>query len=450
MNLKHQFATTRFRSRSSFVFSVRWALSLILFAVGCVQTEGVALQPANVPTTTLSDVATPAATVITRITTTPMPQPTETTTPTETATAQPATVQPTPAQTPVDTAVNWAGQFLIYYDGDDIYRFNLETETRQLIVPIFNQGIVWMSHAAPALNGQEVVYWYVEGEWFIVKAVNTITGQDRPLLTIDDDEFTAVRGSWLGQGHFFELAIWGEDENGVPLVKQWDLFDILNDAVVGFADNDPGLKICYALAISPHSNHVATWCSFEGQFDEEGNYVTQGGYFVIEANGEYWTTTTSPDQVLVETFGIEQKHNWSPKEDYVLVPRGSNATLIDVDNSQIDDLFEGNDIYLNAYDAQFSPDGRFLSYEYDVCEFDNFCQRILDLETRAVVWDSSGLFESPAHFFTWSPDGRYFVLRLSNGDYNIIETQNFSVVKSITKDTLLNAVEVIWLSQANN
>ncbi len=448
MTDNNRFQQLRFCYKGNIGLRIQFSLFLvILFMAGC-QTELTeedfqATSPTIAPTATIA----PTTTVEEAATSTL--QPIATVIPTEMPTTTPTPSQPPAMPTPDIEMLDWSNNTLITYTHEDgIYRFDLETEESERLVPIFNSGIAWMSSASPSYNGQEVVYWFVEGPWYVVKAVNTVTGYDRPLLNINDDGFTDARGAWLGQGRFFELAIWGEDENGVPLVKQWYLFDIPNDTIIGSADDKPGTKVCHTIAVSPKSGRIASWCSFEPQFNEDGtSYVEQGDYIVIEANGESWSTSEPPEQVMLETFGIDSGYIWSPNGNYVIVPRTGNATIIDVNSSDVFNLFTEDDYLVSTYDAQFAPDESLLSYEFAVCESRSACPRLLDFETGATLWDSSGLFaDGLAKFSTWSPDGKFFAVDVDGSrEYIILDSHNFSVAKTLSNEVVTLANWVVWL-----
>jgi Tol biopolymer transport system component len=332
--------------------------------------------------------------------------------------------------------IDWANEELITFKTDGIYQISLDTGDSEVIVAR-DEG--WQLFSASlSYDGQEAVYWFVENDTYQVWILDTISGDTKQLLDTEDNGITSVHGNWLGQGSFLEMEIWGEDENGVPLVVQWYLFDIRQGTIAGSADERPGKRICHLLAVSPRSNQAATWCSFDSQFEIQREYI------VIEADGEYWQTTTSPEQPLFEPLGEDGRQIWSPDGNYVLMPRSLNATLVYVPEPQVSQLFESDSSSFNTFLSRFSPSGRWVSYRHSVCENDNFCIKLIDVETKSVVWESSGVFTPPiGGIYAWSPDERFFVIHAKDGTY-IIDTFDFSVVK-VLPSQLITTIEVAWL-----
>jgi hypothetical protein len=201
------------------------------------------------------------------------------------------------------------------------------------------------------------------------------------------------------------------------------------------------MRVCHTLAVSPKSHHVATWCSFDSQFEEQQRYT------VIEADGEAWQTEEAPEEVLAITYELGEQI-WSPDWSRVLIPIPSNATIVNVREPGVEQLLDEKDVYLHPYSAMFSPDGQLLSYRHDVCETVDdkvvSCLKIVDLESRAVVWESTDLYPEPAYMDTWSPDGEFFILSTREGSY-ILGRRDFSVVRPVIID--LATTGLVWLDQ---
>lgn len=410
-------------------------LLLIILLMGCTITVNDEQPEIKALTATVSvssiQETVPSVEVTPTLTTTP----TATMPPMATATAQlEGASTPTPEPT-LEDMFDWANEKLFTFKPDGIYQIALDTGDSEVIVTR-KEG--WQLFSAKfSYDGREAVYWFVEDGVYQVWAVNMVSGDTRQLLSIVDNGFTRPVGNWLGQGKFFELGIWGEDENGVPLVVQWYLFDIQRGEIVGTADDSPGTRICHTLAVSPKSNQAATWCSFDSQFE------TQREYTVIEANGESWQTTTAPEQVLLETLGTDGRHIWSPDGNYVLIPSSLNATLVYVPESRVSQLFENDSSSINAFTSRFSPNSKLLSYMHGVCEYDNLCIKLIGIESKSIVWESSGLFSPPVGIYAWSPDARFFVLEAKDNTF-IIDISDFSVVKTLP-NYLITTGEVAWL-----
>lgn len=387
----------------------------------------------------------------------PVPMPTDTAvslTPTSTETQLPTTPETPPiatstvhlesslaAATPTSTPkpnelIDWANENLITFKTDGIYQIALDTGDSEIIV---SRDEGWQLFSASlSYDGQEAVYWFVEDGTYQIWVLDTISGNTKQLLNIEENGITSVHGNWLGQGRFLEMDIWGEDENGVPLVVQWYLFDVQQGTIVGSANERPGKRICHLLAVSPRSNQAATWCSFDSQFE------MQREYFVIEADGEHWQTTAPPEQLLFETLGSDGRQIWSPDGNYVLIPSRLNATLVYVPELQVTQLFENDSSSFNTFLSRFSPDGRWISYMHSICEHDNFCIKLIDIDSKSIVWESDGVFTPPVvGIYAWSPEERFFVIDAIDGTY-IIDTFDFSVVK-VLPSQLITTIEVAWL-----
>lgn len=422
-------------------------VTILVFSFGC--TVAVDNDPIEVVASTPAD-AEPVFTKTSLPTSTPIstpfPTPTAPVTPTATAVPKMATSEPKLTQEPEptpDEPFNWESQQLITLRKDGVYRLDLATEEMEMIVPIVYKEDNWqLSSGRISYDGKKVVYWFPEGDEFQVWLVEPIDRSSQQLLNIANNNFTMAYGEWYGQGKFFELGIWGEDENGVPLVVQWYLFDTLQGDIVGVAGDRA--KVCHTLAVSPRSDRVATWCSFDSHWEE------QSGYVVIEFDGEAWQTPEHPEHVLVESYDLTTQYIWSLDGNYVLIPDGRNATIVNIAEKSTRQLFDERDIYTETFGSRLSPNGRLLGYNYHVCGTERFCARVMDIESRTVLWESVGLFPSPpnvarsAHVVAWSPDGRFFVA-VGYNDALIIQVDDFSVVKALPPDAVMSIGGIRWV-----
>lgn len=336
--------------------------------------------------------------------------------------------------------LDWRNEQLITLRTDGIYRITLGTEESERIIA--TQDNWQLFDAKISANGKQAIYWFIEDDTYQVWVIDTTSGETNLLLSIMDSHFTGANGAWYGQDNFFELGIRGEDENGVPLVVQWYLIDLPQGEVVGAADDRPGTNICHTLAVSPRSDVVATWCSFDSQFDE------QNEYFVIESDGETWRTEIQPARVLMMTSELG-KQIWSLNGEYILIPGSSNATLIYVPEARVYTLFENDDIYINTHIAKFSPDNRFLSYGYDACQDGasetTICLRVIELSSREVIWESAELYTAPVFIAGWSPNSEFFILSTFEEGDLLFRASDFSIVKSFSA-TLITTIETAWLN----
>jgi hypothetical protein len=426
----HQHSPIRFRRLLS---SVLLLLTILASSIGCTaaidndQFELAASTPADVEPV-LMETSLPTSTPIS----TPLLTPTVPATPTATAIPETPTAEPEPT-TASNEPVNWDGQQLITLREDGFYRLDLATDELELIVSKVYMEDEWrLSTGRISYNGKKVVYWFPEGDELQVWLVNTVDGSSQQLLRITNDNFTGAYGEWHGRDSFFELGIWGEDENGVPLVVQWYLFDTVQGDIIGVA-GDRG-KVCHTLAVSPRSNSVANWCSFDSDLEEQSAYV------VLEANGEAWQTTEHPNQVLVESYDLTTQYIWSLDGNYVLIP-GRNPTIINILEQYIYQLFDEDDFNALTFSSRLSPDGRLWAYGHRLCEGSvSFCVRVMDIESRTIVWESSDL---EAYIVSWSPDGKFLVVNTLEEGF-IIRVSDFSVVKTLPTGSILS-VETVWL-----
>lgn len=423
------------------------ALLLIItlgFSVGCTvaigndQLEVNASTPADVEpgfTETLLPTSTSAST----------PVQTATVLATSTATVVLKTPTPEPQPTP-DESIDWEGQQLITLRNDGVYQLNLATNELEMIAPIVykRDEEQLLSAATFSYDGKKAIYWFPDGEGFQVWLVDIIDGSSQQLLSITNDNFTRADGEWHGQDRFFELGIRGEGEYGVPMVVQWYLFDILEGEIIGTATDRPGMRICHTIAVSPESNQVATWCSFDSQLEE------QRQYFVIEIDGSWWQTTMAPEEPLAVTHELREQI-WSLNRNILLIPSGRNAVIVNIPGKSTHRLFDERDAYAQTFGSRLSPNGRLLGYNYEVCGAERFCAQVMDIESRTVLWDSTGLFSLPpniswsAHVVAWSPDGRFFVVSGYDGAF-IIRVDDFSVVKALPADSVMSIGGITWLN----
>lgn len=426
--VNHQHNPIRFRRLLSCALLL---ITIFAFSFGCAaaidndQFEVTASTPADaepVFTETSLPISTPTSTLL--------PTPTALATPM--ATAIPETPTPELEPTP-DELVNWEGQQLITLREDGFYRLDLATDELELIVSKVYMEDEWrLSTGRISYNGKKVVYWFPDGNEFQIQLINTVDGSSQQLLRITNDNFTGAYGEWHGRDSFFELGIWGEDVNGVPLVVQWYLFDTVQGDIIGVAGGRG--KVCHTLAASPRSNRVATWCSFDSDLEEQSAYV------VIEANGEVWQTTEHPNQVWVESYDLTTQYIWSLGGNNVLIP-GQNPTVVNILERSTYQLFDENDYDAITYNSRLSPDGRLWGYGHRLCEGNvSFCVRVMETESRTIVWESSTL---EAYIVSWSPDGKFFVVGTLEEGY-IIRVDDFSVVKTLPTGSILS-IETVWL-----
>jgi len=336
--------------------------------------------------------------------------------------------EPTP-----DESFNWENAHLIYLrPGDGVYRFEIKTQKSESIIVRDANWYLFDANISP--DGKQVIYWYVQDSMFQVWVVNTIDGSSKQLLNIVDNEFTNGDGNWHGQGQFFELGIRAEDENGIPLIVQWYLFDMSMGEIYASARDRPGVRICHTLAVSPQSNQVATWCSFDSQFEEQREYL------IIEADGRISTTKTHPVEVMNITTNLGWAWAWSLDGTHVLVPGYSKAVIINISTGVALDLFADDDSQVMF--PQVSPDGQFLGYS-NYCSNGSICAHLIEVESGLTVWESAGLLSPPVWVIAWSPDGEFFVVATLDAVF-ILNTHTLAVEKTFSTD-VISGDQIVWV-----
>jgi hypothetical protein len=429
--VNHQHSPIRFRRLLS---SVLLLLTILAFSIGCTaaidndQFEVAASTPADVEPV-LTEITLPTSTPISI----PLLSPTVPATPTAAAIPETPTAEPEPT-TASNEPVNWDGQQLITLREDGFYRLDLATDELELIASKVYREDEWqLSSGRISYDGKKVVYWFPEGDEFQVWLVNTVDEGSQLILNIANDNFIRADGEWHGQDRFFELGIRGEWEHGVPMMVQWYLFDTLEVKIIEMAIDRPGVRICHTIAVSPDSNQVATWCSFDSQFEE------QRQHFVIEIDGSSWQTTATPEQSLALIYGLGEQI-WSLDRSVLLIP-GRNPTVVNILERSTYQLFDESDYDATTYNSRLSPDGRLWGYGYQLCGGSiSFCTRVMDIESRTILWESSDL---EAYIVSWSPDGKFLVVNTLEEGF-IIRVSDFSVVKTLPTGSILS-VETVWL-----
>lgn len=417
--------------------------ALALLFVGCITSD-------MTPEPTLSAV-TPVVVNITLATNTAIPTLTMssmmTLTPELVAPSLTPTLLPSPPPT-VDTPAFDLGQ-LIYLNSNSLAKIDLGTaEVTILDETATVEQTIGFQNAVLSPDQQKIVYWYTVQNSVVLRLANLENGVTEDLLTFADITNQRVSLFWVADGsHIFVIL---EPAITPPILGQPtpDPITIRTRYLISVETKEVQLWEweCDRIALSPQTNHIATWCPsiFSGKPE----------YAVIEWGGEIWFSTKPPTSVLKIRVPEFQYPTWVWSQNGQQVVYSAQDEEIPtalvrayIDSGQVITttlgVFEGSYNYLN-----WSVDQRYISF-LGRCPTVNPCLMVVDTETGETVWTSEGLGQvnSNLHKHMWHPNNN-LILQPSfvDGQYTvfIIDPIHQSVISSIFLDDG-SRLEVGWL-----
>lgn len=171
-----------------------------------------------------------------------------------------------------------------------------------------------------------------------------------------------------------------------------------------------------SLAVSPQSNHLATWCpAIEDWADPQSYFTTPPSFYVVlEAEGEYWLSDLAPAEMFIEFRSLpEDIWSWSYQGTYAVFSTydevAKESTLYYID-AQGQSLIAVEDDSRSYHSLDWSPDQKYLSFAGH-CSIKG-CNKVFDIGQQQVVWTSEGLPGAEnGTYLNWSYDSNYIIVQ---------------------------------------
>lgn len=320
-----------------------------------------------------------------------------------------------------------------------ISRFSLETEEIEnllMVDPAWGDLGVALSP-----DRQQLAYWLHRGDRSELWITELVQWAPELIYTISSIEHEWTALWWLNDQYLlFEPGYFDQRTNFFIPAKSY-LINIFQQSVEIETNS---LIFGCSLAVSPHSNQIATWCpAIEEWVDAQSYFSTSPSYYVVlESNGEYWLSDLAPTEVFIEFRGLpEDIWSWPHQGDYVAfstydeVAKTRTLYYIDIQSQSLIPIEDDSRSY---YSLDWSPDSQYISF-VGYC-FERSCNKVFDIESQQVVWTSVGLPGAEnGTYLNWSYDSNYIAVQ-SEG-ITIIDIETGERIR-ILKD--LNAGVIVW------